>query len=218
MISGTNALIERDRIAVTGDTAQLIVGGELRATASAAELRQLVVVELAPDPHVSQELSLVLELNESVWVVPEFTSGRNELIFEAWAPWLRTLDRLFSVRVSRLPWRWRRRILGLPMDLPRLGRFAIRTLPAWPDRRRIAFSEIPRVISWREAIALAKAFAQQMGWAWVEPARADPRSAARDAPPCWEVYSHASGGLGAMARVAVNARTGAILDHGYIPR
>jgi hypothetical protein len=70
----------------------------------------------------------------------------------------------------------------------------------------------------QEAIERARAVAAESGWAWVEPARAV-RLPANDAlPERWEVWSHSRRGLGAMARIVVDAATGAVLDRGYIPR
>lgn len=70
----------------------------------------------------------------------------------------------------------------------------------------------------QEAIARAKAFAVERGWAWVEPARAVRLKAHAGLPERWEVHSHARGGLGAMARVVIDAASGAVLDQGYISR
>jgi hypothetical protein len=70
----------------------------------------------------------------------------------------------------------------------------------------------------QEAIALAKAFAEERGWVWVEPARAVRLPAKASVPERWEVWSHARGGLGAMARVVIDAATGAVIDQGYVSR
>ena len=69
----------------------------------------------------------------------------------------------------------------------------------------------------QEAIARAKQFALAQGWAWVEPVRAEFRRQWFGKGGKWEVYSHASG-LGAMARVVLDAETGEVMDKGYIPR
>lgn len=69
-----------------------------------------------------------------------------------------------------------------------------------------------------EAIARAKAYAEQRGWAWVEPARATRMPSRQGAHERWEVWSHSKGGLGAMARIVIDGETGEILDQGYISR
>jgi hypothetical protein len=69
----------------------------------------------------------------------------------------------------------------------------------------------------KEAINLARQAAEQQGWAWIEPAHATLRRAWRGAEGRWEVFSNALG-RGAKARVVIDARTGEVLDKGYIPR
>lgn len=70
----------------------------------------------------------------------------------------------------------------------------------------------------QEAIERAKAAAVERGWAWVEPARAVRLPAHGGTPERWEVWSHSRRGLGAMARIVVDAATGEVLERGYIPR
>jgi hypothetical protein len=68
-----------------------------------------------------------------------------------------------------------------------------------------------------EAIAIARAAAQQEGWAWVEPALATFREPWFGKGGKWEIFSNALG-LGAKARVVIDAQTGAVLEKGYIRR
>lgn len=63
-----------------------------------------------------------------------------------------------------------------------------------------------------EAIAKAKALAEHEGWFFREPASTRLISAHR-----WEVLSNAHA-LGAKVRVIIDARSGEIIDKGYIPR
>ena len=69
----------------------------------------------------------------------------------------------------------------------------------------------------KDAVDLARRSAQQLGWAWVEPARATLRRPWFGKGGTWEVCSNA-GRLGAMARIVIDAETGVVLDKGYIPR
>jgi hypothetical protein len=68
-----------------------------------------------------------------------------------------------------------------------------------------------------EAIQLARAAAQREGWAWAEPALATFRKPWFGKGGKWEIFSNARG-LGAKARVVIDASTGEILEKGYIPR
>ncbi|MET0411368.1 MAG: hypothetical protein ABW217_08720 [Polyangiaceae bacterium] len=69
----------------------------------------------------------------------------------------------------------------------------------------------------QEAIEHARAVAREQGWAWVEPAHATFRRAWSGRGGKWEVFSNARG-LGAKARVVIDAESGAILEQGYVPR
>jgi hypothetical protein len=68
-----------------------------------------------------------------------------------------------------------------------------------------------------EAVELARAEAKREGWAWVDPALATFRKPWFGKGGKWEIYSNAKG-LGAKARVVIDAETGAILEKGYIRR
>jgi hypothetical protein len=68
-----------------------------------------------------------------------------------------------------------------------------------------------------EAIAIARAAAEREGWAWVEPALATFREPWFGKGGKWEIFSNALG-LGAKARVVIDAQTGAVLEKGYIRR
>lgn len=68
-----------------------------------------------------------------------------------------------------------------------------------------------------EAIAIARAAAEQEGWAWVEPALATFREPWFGKGGKWKIFSNALG-LGAKARVVIDAQTGAVLEKGYIRR
>jgi hypothetical protein len=68
-----------------------------------------------------------------------------------------------------------------------------------------------------EAVELARAEVKREGWAWVDPALATFRKPWFGKGGRWEIYSNAKG-LGAKARVVIDAETGAILEKGYIPR
>jgi hypothetical protein len=68
-----------------------------------------------------------------------------------------------------------------------------------------------------EAISIARAAAEQEGWAWVEPALATFRQRWFGKGGKWEIFSNAKG-LGAKARVVVDAETGAVLEKGYVSR
>jgi hypothetical protein len=69
----------------------------------------------------------------------------------------------------------------------------------------------------KEALDLAKRVAEAQGWAWVEPARGALYRAWFGEGGRWEVASNARG-LGAIARIVLDAETGAVLDKGYTPR
>lgn len=74
------------------------------------------------------------------------------------------------------------------------------------------------MISEEEAIQIAKKLAQDLSWAWNEPSRTVCRRSWFVGKPLrWEVYSNAIK-MGAKVKVIVDAKTGAILDKGYIPR
>ena len=73
------------------------------------------------------------------------------------------------------------------------------------------------MMSVEEAVGRAKQFAQQQGWAWVEPSHATLQRAWFGNGGKWLVVSNAQG-LGAKARVLLDAGTGEVLEHGYIPR
>lgn len=68
-----------------------------------------------------------------------------------------------------------------------------------------------------EAIAIARAAAEREGWAWVEPVLATFRQPWFGKGGKWEIFSNARG-LGAKARVVIDAQTGAVLEKGYVPR
>ena len=68
-----------------------------------------------------------------------------------------------------------------------------------------------------EAIQIARAAAQREGWAWAEPALATFRKPWLGKGGKWEIFSNALG-LGAKARVVIDAQTGAVLEKGYIRR
>jgi hypothetical protein len=73
------------------------------------------------------------------------------------------------------------------------------------------------VITEADAIGRARKVAEAEGWAWVEPAQATLRRAWFGGGGKWEIQSNARG-LGAKARVVLDAVTGAVLDKGYVPR
>jgi hypothetical protein len=73
------------------------------------------------------------------------------------------------------------------------------------------------VITEQEAIDRAREVAREHGWAWVEPAQGILHRAWFGSGGKWEVFSNMKG-LGAKARVVIDARTGAVLEQGYIPR
>jgi len=69
----------------------------------------------------------------------------------------------------------------------------------------------------QEALDRAKQIAREQGWAWVEPAHATLRRAWFGKGGKWIVFSNAQG-LGAIARVVIDALTGDVLEKGYVPR
>jgi hypothetical protein len=71
-------------------------------------------------------------------------------------------------------------------------------------------------LSAEQAIAVAKRSAEQLGWAWREPARAQWFPERYGKPERWEIYSNAQA-RGAMARFVIDAKSGEVLDKGYIP-
>ncbi len=73
------------------------------------------------------------------------------------------------------------------------------------------------MITEADAIARAREVASAEGWAWVEPAQATLRRAWFGGGGKWEIHSNAHG-LGAKARVVLDAVTGEVLDKGYVPR
>jgi hypothetical protein len=73
------------------------------------------------------------------------------------------------------------------------------------------------VINEQEAIERAKQIAEEQGWIWVEPAEAIWHPAWSGSGGKWEIFSNARG-LGAKARVVIDAQTGAVLEKGYVPR
>lgn len=68
-----------------------------------------------------------------------------------------------------------------------------------------------------EAVARARQVAEEEGWAWVEPALTTWRPAWFGKGGKWEIVSNAQG-LGAKVRVVLDARTGAVLEKGAVPR
>jgi hypothetical protein len=72
-------------------------------------------------------------------------------------------------------------------------------------------------MSEEEAIVRAKHVAQEQGWAWVEPADATLHRAWFGKGGKWTIFSNAHG-LGAKARVVIDALTGEVLEKGYVPR
>jgi hypothetical protein len=69
----------------------------------------------------------------------------------------------------------------------------------------------------QDAIDRAKQAAENQGWAWVEPVEAIWRPAWFGEGGKWEICSNALG-RGAMARIVIDAQTGAVLEQGYVPR
>ena len=73
------------------------------------------------------------------------------------------------------------------------------------------------MMSEAEAIDRAKRIAQGEGWAWAEPAEATLYRAWFGKGGRWVIFSNARG-LGAKARVVIDAQTGEVLEKGYVPR
>jgi hypothetical protein len=73
------------------------------------------------------------------------------------------------------------------------------------------------VITEQDAIDLARHAAREQGWIWVDPARAELNRSWAGTGGTWVVFSNARG-LGAVARVVIDARTGEVLEKGYVPR
>jgi hypothetical protein len=73
------------------------------------------------------------------------------------------------------------------------------------------------MMSEQEAIARAKQVVQEQGWPWVEPAQATLRRAWLGRGGTWTIFTNAKG-LGTKSRVVLDARTGAVLETGYVPR
>lgn len=68
-----------------------------------------------------------------------------------------------------------------------------------------------------EAIVRAKNIATEHGWIWVDPAEAILRRSWFGRGGRWEIVSNAMA-LGAKVRVVLDAKSGQILERGYIPR
>lgn len=68
-----------------------------------------------------------------------------------------------------------------------------------------------------EAIAIARATANEQGWAFVEPVTATLRRQWFGAGGRWEIRTNARG-LGAIARFVIDASDGRVIEKGYIPR
>lgn len=68
-----------------------------------------------------------------------------------------------------------------------------------------------------EAVAAARRLAAERGWAWVDPAAAALHRRWFGPGGRWVVFSNAAG-FGPKVRVELDARTGDVLDAGYVPR
>ena len=73
------------------------------------------------------------------------------------------------------------------------------------------------MIDQKEAIELARKRALEKGWAFSEPVYVIERRGWRKGITCFEIETNA-GKRGTKALFSVDAKTGAILSEGYIPR
>jgi len=62
-----------------------------------------------------------------------------------------------------------------------------------------------------QAVAMARRTAEEERWTWIDPPLATLRNGR------WEVFSNGCG-RGAVVRVVLDDRTGAVIEKGYIPR
>lgn len=72
-------------------------------------------------------------------------------------------------------------------------------------------------MSEQQAIERAQEVAREEGWAWADPARATLRKSWLGRRHWWIIHSSTQA-RGAMARVVLDARTGAVLEKCYVPR
>ena len=68
-----------------------------------------------------------------------------------------------------------------------------------------------------QALAIARHAAEAEGWAFVEPVKCDLRKSWRGVPMRWDIRTNA-GRRGAIARFAIDAQDGGIIEKGYVPR
>ncbi len=73
------------------------------------------------------------------------------------------------------------------------------------------------MIDEENAIRIARAAAEEKGWAFVDPVQARLRRPLFGKGGRWEIHSNAMA-FGAKARFVIDAEDGRILDQGYIPR
>jgi uncharacterized membrane protein YkoI len=73
------------------------------------------------------------------------------------------------------------------------------------------------MITGSEAVEIARARALEKGWGFAEPIQTLERRAWSGAINRYEIETNA-GGLGTKARFVIDAKTGAILSEGYVPR
>jgi hypothetical protein len=73
------------------------------------------------------------------------------------------------------------------------------------------------VIDQNEAIEIARKSAQEKGWAFAEPLHIIERRGWREGITSFEIWTNGSN-RGTKARFIIDAKTGAIIFEGYIPR
>ena len=73
------------------------------------------------------------------------------------------------------------------------------------------------MIDERAALAIARAEAAALGWAFVDPVDCALRRTWLGKPRSWTIRSN-SGKKGAIARFSIDANDGRVLEKGYVPR
>lgn len=124
--------MEGDRISVVAGKLTMEVGSRVVDERQLEELVTARVVSLQNGLFQGEEPFYVLSFPTVAWVVPDDTRGLVQL-WKAIKPLMQ--NRIERVEDAHLPWRLRRRVLGLiPLfPLPTLGSFPLSSMPSWPS-------------------------------------------------------------------------------------
>lgn len=124
----------------------MVSGARVIDTRDVNDVTHLYVVQQENPLYQGDEPFYALVVGAAVWVIPHFTAGLTELL-AAVRPPLERRRGVVSVQDARLPWSWRRRLLGvLPLfPIPSLGSYPLSSLPRWSQNEGHAPSEYPEL-------------------------------------------------------------------------